>query len=144
MKNAMYNAISLIEFKVKKLRENLNLDNVSDKIKFLNEISKILLNIAIEEMHHINILGEILVKLGAKPFFVNANQKEWSASNVKYQINDLSDAMKINISSEESAIAGYRRLMQYTNNVYLRKVYERIILDEKTHLEIFKKILENC
>ena len=108
------------------------------------KISKILLNIAIEEMHHINILGEILVKLGAKPFFVNANQKEWSANNVKYQINDLSEAMKINISSEELAIAGYRRLMQYTNNVYLRKVYERIILDEKNHLEIFKKILENC
>ena len=45
MKNAMDNAISLVEFKVKKLREDLNLDNVSDKIKFLNEISKILLKV---------------------------------------------------------------------------------------------------
>lgn len=45
MKNAMKDAISLVEFKVKKLRENLNLENVSDKIKFLNEISKILLKV---------------------------------------------------------------------------------------------------
>ena len=45
MKNAMENAISLVEFKVKKLKETLNLDNVSDKIKFLNETSKILLKV---------------------------------------------------------------------------------------------------
>ena len=42
MKNAMENAISLVEFKVKKIKQTLNLDNVSDKIKFLNEVSKIL------------------------------------------------------------------------------------------------------
>ena len=42
MKNAMGNAISLVEFKVKKIKQTLNLDNVSDKIKFLNEVSKIL------------------------------------------------------------------------------------------------------
>ena len=35
-------AISLVEFKVKILKQGLNLDNVNDKIKFLNEIAKIL------------------------------------------------------------------------------------------------------
>lgn len=39
---AMDNAISLVEFKVKKLKKELNLENVSDKIKFLNEIANIL------------------------------------------------------------------------------------------------------
>ena len=36
------NAISLIEFKVKVLKQDLNLENASDKIKFLNEIANIL------------------------------------------------------------------------------------------------------
>ncbi len=36
------NAISLVEFKVKKLQNNLDLNQVNDKIKFLNEVSKIL------------------------------------------------------------------------------------------------------
>ena len=36
------NAISLIEYKVKVLKKDLNLENVNDKIKFLNEIAKIL------------------------------------------------------------------------------------------------------
>lgn len=41
-KLAMDNAISLVEFKVKNLSQNINLENASDKIKFLNEIAKIL------------------------------------------------------------------------------------------------------
>lgn len=35
-------AISLVEFKVKILKQNLNIENVNDKIKFLNEVAKIL------------------------------------------------------------------------------------------------------
>ena len=36
------NAISLVEFKVKVLLKELNIENTNDKIKFLNEIAKIL------------------------------------------------------------------------------------------------------
>lgn len=36
------NALSVIEFKVKLLKQDLNLENTSDKIKFLNEIAKII------------------------------------------------------------------------------------------------------
>ncbi len=40
----MDNAISLVEFKVKNLKKDINLENTSDKIKFLNEIAKILVS----------------------------------------------------------------------------------------------------
>ena len=40
--NLMDKALSLIEFKVKQLKQNLNLENTIDKIKFLNEIAKII------------------------------------------------------------------------------------------------------
>ena len=40
--NVMNNAISLLEFKVKTLKKNLNLENANDKIQFLNEIAKLL------------------------------------------------------------------------------------------------------
>ena len=39
--NLIDNAISLIEFKVKVLKKDLDLNNVNDKIKFLNEIAKL-------------------------------------------------------------------------------------------------------
>lgn len=41
-KLAVENAISLVEFKVKNLKKELNLENTGDKIKFLNQIAKIL------------------------------------------------------------------------------------------------------
>ena len=41
-KLAVDNAISLVEFKVKSLSKDINIENASDKIKFLNEIAKIL------------------------------------------------------------------------------------------------------
>lgn len=40
--NLVEKAISVIEFKVNLLKKELNLENVSDKIKFLNEIAKII------------------------------------------------------------------------------------------------------
>ena len=40
--NLMDKAISLVEYKVKILKKDLNLENAADKIKFLNEISKLI------------------------------------------------------------------------------------------------------
>lgn len=40
------NSISLVEFKVKILKKELNIENTNDKIKFLNEIAKILAKIS--------------------------------------------------------------------------------------------------
>jgi bacterioferritin len=106
-------------------------------------ISHILQDIAIEEMHHLDILGEIITNLGEKPIYQNSNQKLWIANNVTYDICNLRDAIKKNMKDEESAIIGYRKLLRYTNNIHLRRIYERIILDETTHFEIFKRILMN-
>ena len=41
-RKCMDDAISVVEYKVKNLKKDLNIDNVSDKIKFLNAIAKIL------------------------------------------------------------------------------------------------------
>lgn len=38
-------ALSVVEFKVKVLKQHLNLQNINDKIKFLNQIAKIMANI---------------------------------------------------------------------------------------------------
>ena len=40
--NAVDKALSVIEFKVKILKKDLNLENTNDKIKFLNEIAKLI------------------------------------------------------------------------------------------------------
>ena len=45
LKKYMDDAISLVEFKVKMLKANLDIENINDKIKFLNETAKILTQI---------------------------------------------------------------------------------------------------
>ena len=107
------------------------------------DLSKTLKMIAIEEMKHLNAIGEIIKKLGEKPCYEGSRGNFWSSKNVKYEFKTIEDMIRYNIYTEEMAIQGYRRAMMYTKNLSIRKVLERIILDEKTHKQIFENILKN-
>lgn len=107
------------------------------------DVKKILKKIAIEEMRHLEILGEILKKFNKDPRYIDSNENKWCSKNVKYEFNDFKQMINHNIHSEEVAIQGYRRLSMYTRNFGLRKIFERIILDEKTHREIFIKMIKD-
>lgn len=104
------------------------------------ELSKILLRIAIEEMKHLDILGEIIKKLGENPIYINSEKKPWTSENVKYNFYSLNEMLEYNVIAEDAAIAGYKKAIKYTNNIYLKKIFERIILDEEKHKEIFIKL----
>ena len=61
MLKAMDEAISGIEFKIKVLRSNLDLNNVNDKVKFLTEIAKMLANVdnSIEREVYIDRISKV-------------------------------------------------------------------------------------
>ena len=111
-------------------------------LKKEERISNILKEIAIEEMKHLEILGNIIVNLGEKPIYMNSKGNAWTAESLTYNDN-LKEIIYSNIKAEEEAILGYKNILKYTNNIALRRIYERIILDETTHLEIFKSIANN-
>ena len=73
------NAISLIEYKVKVLKNKLNLENTIDRIKFLNEIAKLISkvdNTIEKEIYIEKIAKEILSSAdfnGWKYFILNAD-----------------------------------------------------------------------
>ena len=112
-------------------------------LKSEEAISSILKEIAIEEMKHLEILGNIIINLGENPIYVSSKGKTWTADNVTHNCENLKEIIYLNIKEEEEAILGYRNILRYTNNMYLRRIYERIILEETAHLEIFKTILSN-
>ena len=64
-KNLIDKALSVVEFKVKVLKQNLNLDNVNDKIKFLNEIAKLISKI------DNNIEREVYIEKIAKEYDIS-------------------------------------------------------------------------
>jgi len=103
-------------------------------------ISRILLDIAMEEMYHLDILGQVILGVGEKPMLINSEGKEWNSKILNYEEYNLKELMEINIELEKRSILGYQNLIRYTNNIVLKRIYERIILDEKNHLLIFEKI----
>ena len=59
-KKCMEDAISVVEFKVKILKQSLDLNNTNDKIKFLNEIAKTLASVdnSMEREVYIDKIGK--------------------------------------------------------------------------------------
>lgn len=110
------------------------------ELKKYESFSKILLSIAIEEMHHLDLVGGLIKKLGKKPYFIDKENKNWTAKNIKYHFNNVYDMLMFNIESEKRAIADYNEAIKYTQNKSIKELLERIILDEKTHLEIFTRL----
>ena len=110
------------------------------ELKQFESISKILLSIAIEEMHHLDLIGDLIKRLGKTPYFIDKNQNMWNAQNVKYHFNNIYDMLIFNIESEKKAILGYKEAIKYTQNKSIKDLLERIILDEQTHLEIFNRL----
>lgn len=104
-------------------------------------ISKILRSIAIMEMKHLDIVGNIIKRLGKEPVFIDSKGKQWCSSSIRYNFCDIKEMIKFNIYTEEVAIEEYRRAYLYTNNRSLKKLFQRIILDEQTHIKIFREML---
>ncbi len=101
MKKSMDNAISLVEFKVKKLKETLNLDNVSDKIRFLNELSKILLKVEndLEKEIYITKFSE-QYNVSKEAIYAQLNKLQY-AMNQGNKILEKTNAIKRNPSKEK-------------------------------------------
>ena len=99
-----------------------------------NNIGKILENIAIVEMHHLEMLAKTINLLGLKPEY-KSNDIPWTSNYVNYNTN-LKDILKINIEAETLAIKNYQNLIKVINDKYIRKMLERIIVDEEIHLKI--------
>ena len=146
---AMDNAISLVEFTVKNLKKDLNLDNTSDKIKFLNEIAKILSKVEntmereiyiekIAKGYNISkeaIYAEVnkLIYAGNKTDKVlQSNTKE--VKRVEIEIKD--DIIDEDLQKRENTIIAI--LLENNNNIF-QKIKEKI-KPEDFRSEINKKI----
>ena len=75
------NAISLVEFKVRNLQKDLDLNQVNDKIKFLNEVSQILLKVDnnIEKEVYIDKISE-KYNISREAIYAQLNKLSYSNS----------------------------------------------------------------
>jgi bacterioferritin len=105
----------------------------------LDEIAEALLKISIVEMHHMELLGEAIKKLGGDPIY-QSNCRMWTADYVNFVKNPRCILM-VDIEAEKTAIRNYRRHINMICNPQVQELLERIIMDEELHLEVFKGLL---
>lgn len=106
------------------------------------ERSKTLLGIAVNEMHHLELLGTAIIGLGAPPVFTACPPYPvgyFSACSVNYSKHPQS-MIAVDIAAESEAIADYKRILSRLCDPILTALVERIIADEEYHLSIFKKM----
>ena len=103
------------------------------------EMSKKLLSIAVNEMHHLELLGTAITRLGAPPAFTACLPYPvgyYSASSVNYA-KSPQEMIEADIAAETNAIADYHKILARISNENLIALIERIIEDEELHLCAF-------
>lgn len=110
------------------------------------EFSKIMEEIAKAEMIHLELLGKTIKLLGKNPIYSTCESSRgdcimWNSNFVNYS-TDLKDMLKIDISSEEAAIKTYTLHKKLIDDKYIKEMLDRIIMDEKRHLEIFNYLYD--
>lgn len=98
------NAISLVEFKIKVLKKGLNIENTNDKIKFMNEIAKILGGVdnKIEQEIYIDKISSDY-NISKEAIYAQINKNEYS-NNKGAKILESSSIRKPIIKRQEKEI----------------------------------------
>ena len=146
-------AISLIEFKIKVLQKDLNLENASDKIKFLNEIAKLISKI--ENTMEREIYIEKIAKgynISKEAIYAEVNKLQYSNRQTSKILEKEKTAIRRNIIKNSNQISEEVRKRENTIIWVLINSTEtyRVIKDnikvedfkDETNKEILKQIYE--
>lgn len=143
------NAISLVEFKIKMLKNKYNLENANDKIKFLKEITKILSNVdnKIEKEIYIDKISE-QYNISKEAIYAEVNKVSYK--NVSENILTKPIKREPRVVEINPAVVKRENMIIYLLINHFQESYEPIVTNitiEDFKLEenktIFKKILES-
>jgi bacterioferritin len=92
-----------------------------------------MLETALEEMQHIQLLAEAIVGLGGAP--------ELTPRKLRFDGVAIADALANGVMLEEEAIAGYRAHMAAIDDPLINAMLRRIMEEEELHLAEFAELL---
>ena len=146
------NAISLVEFKIKVLSNNIKIESTSDKIKFLNEIAKILskVNSDIEKEVYVDKISKEY-KISKEAIYAEINKLAYTPKEkvkkilennvpvVDKETNKVSKQITEEVKRREETIIYL--LLNDEKNIAYNKFKEKIKIDD-IKSSINKKIIE--
>ena len=109
------------------------------------DIAHALRDIAVQEMHHLDMLGSCIRDLGMRPKFVHfagRSQRFWSAGFVVYGKTPR-EMLEADKRAEYAAIAQYERLVRQLGDSRIEALLKRMIEDEYEHIAILDHLLQH-
>lgn len=130
-KKCMDNAISVVEYKIKNLKNDLDLNNTNDKIKFLNEIAKTLSEVdnTMEREVYIDKISSTY-NISKEAIYAEVNKKMYkNAKSVKVLERNSAPIINSNSNNEKIDEATLRRekMVIYLLINYPKESAEKII-----------------
>ena len=101
--------------------------------------------ISVVEMHHLDIFASLARQMGLDPrLWEVKNQRTfyWSPTYIQYP-RGLREIIDISIQGEAAAIQKYTRQAETIQDENIVEILNRIILDERHHLELFHTMLDH-
>ena len=126
-------AISLIEFKIKVLQKDLNLENASDKIKFLNEIAKLISKI------ENTMEREIYIEKIAKGYNISKEAIYAEVNKIQYSNRKSSKVLE----KERPVLSNIKKEKQSNTSEEIIKRENTIIWLLINSVDTYKTIKEN-
>ena len=108
------------------------------------ETADILAGIARTEMHHLDILGGLLLELGVSPVYVSPlprGMRFYAADKVSTAVTPCKMLLD-DVAGELNAIAEYDYILANLTNERVSAVIKRIRLDEEFHVKVLRGLLE--
>ncbi len=100
--------------------------------------------IGIVEMRHLAMFADLAFQMGLDPRLWSMKNKKmvyWTPAYINYP-REIKAVIYNSIKGENAAIQKYREQADTIRDANIVAILERIILDEKRHIEIFNSMLE--
>lgn len=108
------------------------------------EVAEVFHKLSVVEMHHLEIFGTLARQLGADPrlWCKQGGRRTWWTPGYLHYAQGVVPLLQIAIREEEEAIRKYQEQCRWIGDRNVVENLQRIILDERVHLEIFHCLLD--
>ena len=140
------NAISLVEFKIKMLKNKYNLENATDKVKFLKEITKILAKVEnkIEREIYVEKVAE-QYQISKEAIYAEVNKLAYTSAPTKEILNHKISSEVIKTEEVNETIVKREKMILYLLINNYDESFEKIksaISEDDFKVELNKKIFK--
>lgn len=108
-----------------------------------NELSEAFSCISHTEMHHLDLLGQMILAYGGDPGLLSyrGDRKIWWSGDFVHHVKQPARMLAEAIEGEQAAISNYESLLPLIPDPGNQAVIERILADEQHHVVLFENLL---